>query len=113
MADQVPQDNNSTEAAAELPAKIRVHALAKLLGLTSKQVIAKAAEFGHELRSAHSTLHREAAEQVRAALLAPATDETAPATDETAPATDETAPATDETAPAAVTVPETAPAAPF
>ena len=105
MADQVPQDNNSTEAAAELPAKIRVHALAKLLGLTSKQVIAKAAEFGHELRSAHSTLHREAAEQVRAALLAPATDETAPATDETAPATD-------ETAPAAETVPETAPAAP-
>ncbi|MGW0027038.1 translation initiation factor IF-2 N-terminal domain-containing protein [Rhodococcus sp. NPDC003383] len=81
MADQVPPNDNSTEAAAELPAKIRVHALAKLLGLTSKEVIAKAAEFGHELRSAHSTLHRDAAEQIRDALVAPA-----PATDETTPA---------------------------
>ncbi|WP_138999127.1 translation initiation factor IF-2 N-terminal domain-containing protein [Rhodococcus zopfii] len=93
MADQVPPDNNSTEAAAELPAKIRVHALAKLLGLTSKQVIAKAAEFGHELRSAHSTLHRDAAEQIRDALVAPVT-------------------ATEETAPAAQPEPEPAPEAP-
>ncbi|MEU5840242.1 translation initiation factor IF-2 N-terminal domain-containing protein [Rhodococcus sp. NPDC047139] len=51
-----------------LPAKIRVHALAKLLGLTSKQVIAKAAERGTELRSAHSTLPRDVAEDLHAAL---------------------------------------------
>lgn len=78
MADQEPQENNSTEAnALNLPAKIRVHALAKLLGLTSKQVIAKAGELGTELRSAHSTLPREAAEELHAALSGPA--EQAPA----------------------------------
>ncbi|MGN5239692.1 MULTISPECIES: translation initiation factor IF-2 N-terminal domain-containing protein [unclassified Rhodococcus (in: high G+C Gram-positive bacteria)] len=73
MADQEPQENNSTEAnALNLPAKIRVHALAKLLGLTSKQVMAKAAELGTELRSAHSTLPREAAEELHSALSGPA-----------------------------------------
>ncbi|MFD6673453.1 translation initiation factor IF-2 N-terminal domain-containing protein [Rhodococcus zopfii] len=123
MADQVPPDNNSTEAAAELPAKIRVHALAKLLGLTSKQVIAKAAEFGHELRSAHSTLHRDAAEQIRDALVAPvsATEETAPAAQPEpepapeAPAEPEAAqeaPAEPEAAPEAPAEPEAAPEAP-
>ena len=71
MADQEPPENNSIEASDAggrnllgLPAKIRVHALAKLLGLTSKQVIAKAAERGTELRSAHSTLPRDVAEDL-------------------------------------------------
>ncbi|WP_016691888.1 ribonuclease E/G [Rhodococcus rhodochrous] len=75
MADQEPPENNSIEASDAggrnllgLPAKIRVHALAKLLGLTSKQVIAKAAERGTELRSAHSTLPRDVAEDLHAAL---------------------------------------------
>ncbi|WP_241384190.1 translation initiation factor IF-2 N-terminal domain-containing protein [Rhodococcus sp. CH91] len=75
MADQEPPENNSIETPdAEgrnllgLPAKIRVHALAKLLGLTSKQVIAKAAERGTEVRSAHSTLPRDVAEDLHAAL---------------------------------------------
>nr|WP_174247157.1 translation initiation factor IF-2 N-terminal domain-containing protein [Rhodococcus rhodochrous] len=94
-----------------LPAKIRVHALAKLLGLTSKQVIAKAAERGTELRSAHSTLPRDVAEDLHAAL----SDDTGipePAVQEaeTAPeAAAETAPeAVAETAPEAEPAPEPA-----
>ncbi|UYP20968.1 translation initiation factor IF-2 N-terminal domain-containing protein [Rhodococcus sp. Z13] len=73
----------STEAGGRnvlgLPAKIRVHALAKLLGLTSKQVIAKAAERGTELRSAHSTLPRDVAEDLHAALSSTEGEEPAPA----------------------------------
>ncbi|WP_407445187.1 translation initiation factor IF-2 N-terminal domain-containing protein [Rhodococcus sp. (in: high G+C Gram-positive bacteria)] len=77
MADQEPPENNSIESAdvvadgteaPNLPAKIRVHALAKMLGLTSKQVIAKATELGTALSSAHATLHRDVAREVYAAL---------------------------------------------
>ncbi|WP_425528703.1 translation initiation factor IF-2 N-terminal domain-containing protein [Rhodococcus maanshanensis] len=50
------------------PDKIRVHALAKLLGLTSKQVLAQVAEFGAEVRSAQSSVDRALAERVHAAL---------------------------------------------
>ncbi|MFD4368146.1 translation initiation factor IF-2 N-terminal domain-containing protein [Rhodococcus sp. NPDC058521] len=66
---------NSVAAGSEtpdLPAKIRVHALAKLLGVTSKQVIAEAAKLGTELRSAQSSVLKDAAEQIRAAVQAPA-----------------------------------------
>ncbi|MGW5341267.1 translation initiation factor IF-2 N-terminal domain-containing protein [Rhodococcus sp. LW-XY12] len=116
MADQEPPENNSIEASDAggrnllgLPAKIRVHALAKLLGLTSKQVIAKAAERGTELRSAHSTLPRDVAEDLHAAL----SDDTGTA--EPAVQEAETAPeAAAETAPEAVaeTAPEAETAAP-
>ncbi|MDJ0396954.1 translation initiation factor IF-2 N-terminal domain-containing protein [Rhodococcus rhodochrous] len=84
-----------------LPAKIRVHALAKLLGLTSKQVIAKAAERGTELRSAHSTLPRDVAEDLHAAL----SDDTG--TPEPAVQQAGTAPETaEQTAPEVETAPE-------
>ncbi|MFV9431002.1 translation initiation factor IF-2 N-terminal domain-containing protein [Rhodococcus aetherivorans] len=115
MADQEPPENNSIEASDTggrnllgLPAKIRVHALAKLLGLTSKQVIAKAAERGTELRSAHSTLPRDVAEDLHAALSDDTgTAEPAVQEAETAPeAAAETAPeAVAETAPEAEAVP--------
>ncbi|OOL27572.1 hypothetical protein GQ85_37880, partial [Rhodococcus rhodochrous] len=73
MAEQAPpNDNSNEEGTVVLPPKMRVHALAKLLGLTSKQVMAKAADLGTELRSAHSSLQRDLAEQIRAALGAPA-----------------------------------------
>ncbi|MGI1849217.1 translation initiation factor IF-2 N-terminal domain-containing protein [Rhodococcus sp. SJ] len=73
MADQAPPNDTSIdEGTVVLPPKMRVHALAKLLGLTSKQVMAKAADLGTELRSAHSSLQRDLAEQIRAALGAPA-----------------------------------------
>ena len=94
MADHEPPDNNSTEAnSLSLPAKIRVHALAKLLGLTSKEIIAKAAELGTELRSAHSTLPREAAEELHTALSAQAEADTAAETQPQEPAAQEPAPA--------------------
>ncbi|WP_372462826.1 translation initiation factor IF-2 N-terminal domain-containing protein [Rhodococcus rhodochrous] len=108
MADQEPPENNSIEASDAggrnllgLPAKIRVHALAKLLGLTSKQVIAKAAERGTELRSAHSTLPRDVAEDLHAAL----SDDTG--TPEPAVQQAGTAPETaEQTAPEVETAPE-------
>ncbi|GAB2925773.1 hypothetical protein GCM10027047_23590 [Rhodococcus aerolatus] len=62
--------------ATELPARLRVHALAKLLGVTSKQVLADLAGRGLEVKSAQSSVDRATAEQVRDAL-APA--EQAPA----------------------------------
>uniref|UniRef100_UPI0035A2603F translation initiation factor IF-2 N-terminal domain-containing protein n=1 Tax=Rhodococcus marinonascens TaxID=38311 RepID=UPI0035A2603F len=51
-------------AVPALPEKIRVHALAKMLGVTSKQVLAEAAALGTELRSAQSSLQRDIAERV-------------------------------------------------
>lgn len=75
MADQAPPENvqepiaeASVEASATpaLPEKIRAHALAKLLGVTSKQVLAEAAALGTELRSAQSSLPREIAERIHA-----------------------------------------------
>ncbi|MFC0452453.1 translation initiation factor IF-2 N-terminal domain-containing protein [Rhodococcus jostii] len=82
MADQAPPTNsepNDTATAGsavpDLPEKMRVHALAKLLGVTSKQVLAEAAALGIELRSAQSSLQRDIAQRIHATL-SPA--ETAP-----------------------------------
>ncbi|UTT50130.1 translation initiation factor IF-2 N-terminal domain-containing protein [Rhodococcus gordoniae] len=116
MADQEPPEDNSIEASdAEgrnllgLPAKIRVHALAKLLGLTSKQVIAKAAERGTELRSAHSTLPRDVAEGLHAALSDTGTPEPAVQEAEAAPEAPAAEPAAEHTPErAAETAPEPA-----
>ncbi|MFE3291048.1 translation initiation factor IF-2 N-terminal domain-containing protein, partial [Rhodococcus sp. NPDC059234] len=75
MADQAPpetsQNSAAENAAPVFPEKIRVHALAKMLGLTSKQVLAQVAEFGAELRSAQSSVDRALAERVHAALAGP------------------------------------------
>ncbi|MCZ4588469.1 translation initiation factor IF-2 N-terminal domain-containing protein [Rhodococcus opacus] len=77
MADQAPPTNSEPNESATagsavpaLPEKIRVHALAKLLGVTSKQVLAEAAALGTELRSAQSSLQRDVAERVHAAFTA-------------------------------------------
>ncbi|WP_439117596.1 translation initiation factor IF-2 N-terminal domain-containing protein, partial [Nocardia nova] len=83
MADQEPQgtsqsngESTSTEVAgvgeaAQLPERIRVHALAKLLGTTSKRILAHLTELGAEARSAQSSLDRTVAESVRDALVPP------------------------------------------
>ena len=55
----------------DLPEKMRVHALARLLGRTSREVISALAELGVEVRTAQSSIDRKAAEQVVTALLAP------------------------------------------
>ncbi|HET6259424.1 MAG TPA: translation initiation factor IF-2 N-terminal domain-containing protein [Pseudonocardia sp.] len=56
----------------DLPAKMRVHALAKVLGRTSREVLAVLADLGEAGRSAQSSIDRKVAEQVVTALV-PAT----------------------------------------
>ncbi|MFE3057236.1 translation initiation factor IF-2 N-terminal domain-containing protein [Nocardia sp. NPDC059239] len=75
MADQEPleasQSNGQgegaqiTPAAEQLPERIRVHALAKLLGTTSKRILAHLTEMGAQARSPQSSLDRTVAETVR------------------------------------------------
>ncbi|GAA4876273.1 translation initiation factor IF-2 N-terminal domain-containing protein [Saccharopolyspora cebuensis] len=66
----------------ELPAKLRVHALAKLLGTSSREVIATLNSFGAEVRSAQSNIDRDTAlrvaREIHPELVADA-DEQAPA----------------------------------
>ncbi|MEV6877539.1 translation initiation factor IF-2 N-terminal domain-containing protein [Amycolatopsis sp. NPDC051128] len=54
----------TTGPLADLPARIRVHALAKLLESHSRDVLAKLAELGESVRSAQSSVTREVALRV-------------------------------------------------
>ncbi|MGH3519760.1 MAG: translation initiation factor IF-2 N-terminal domain-containing protein [Haloechinothrix sp.] len=56
-----PSTNNPL---AELPPRIRVHALARLLGSTSKELLATLSELGEPTRSAQSSVSREVALRV-------------------------------------------------
>ena len=53
---------------ADLPARIRVHALAKLLELNSREVLAKLGELGETVRSAQSSVTRDVAIKLAEAL---------------------------------------------
>ena len=53
---------------ADLPARIRVHALAKLLDLNSREVLAKLGELGETVRSAQSSVTRDVAIKLAEAL---------------------------------------------
>ncbi|MEV0357716.1 translation initiation factor IF-2 N-terminal domain-containing protein [Nocardia sp. NPDC050697] len=66
MAEKEPLDTTKQDA-EELPERIRVHALAKLLGTTSKRILAKLTELGSEARSAQSNVDRDVAHSVRQA----------------------------------------------
>nr|MBA3575887.1 translation initiation factor IF-2 N-terminal domain-containing protein [Pseudonocardiales bacterium] len=55
--------------ATALPARVRVHALAKLLSVSSKEVIATLADLGEAVRSAQSSIDRETALRAVQALL--------------------------------------------
>ncbi|MFF5991667.1 translation initiation factor IF-2 N-terminal domain-containing protein [Prauserella flavalba] len=55
-------------ALAELPNRVRVHALAKLLGSSSREVLAKLAELGETARSAQSSVAKDVALKVAGAL---------------------------------------------
>ncbi|SDD52730.1 translation initiation factor IF-2 N-terminal domain-containing protein [Actinokineospora iranica] len=57
-------------ALADLPAKVRVHALAKLLEVSSKDVIAALADLGEPVRGAQSSVAKDTALRVAAALTA-------------------------------------------
>ncbi len=63
MAQIVPPENT-----VELPARLRVHALAKLLGVTSKAVLGELATMQVPAKSAQSTVDRDTAERVQAAI---------------------------------------------
>jgi ribonuclease E len=104
-------------ALPDLPEKLRVHALARLVGRTSKEVLAALADLGTEVRSAQSSVDRATAEKV-AAVLAPAPEAPAAPAQDTAPAAEQ--PAAEEAPPAprtrrrrtrASAAPETAPEA--
>ncbi|MFF2552256.1 translation initiation factor IF-2 N-terminal domain-containing protein [Nocardia sp. NPDC058058] len=67
-ATQVNADGEAADtlpAAEQLPERIRVHALAKLLGTTSKRILAHLTEMGAQARSPQSSLDRTVAETVR------------------------------------------------
>jgi ribonuclease E len=67
-----PGGNNVTSThpqLADLPAKLRVHALAKLLGASSKDVVAVLADLGETVRSAQSSVSRDVALKVAETLL--------------------------------------------
>ncbi|MCP2278571.1 translation initiation factor IF-2 N-terminal domain-containing protein [Nocardia amikacinitolerans] len=85
MADQEPLETTSQDA-DQLPERIRVHALAKRLGVTSKRILAKLTELGADARSAQSNVDRAVAESVRDALVATEPETTAPAAEPAPPA---------------------------
>ncbi|WP_027946455.1 translation initiation factor IF-2 N-terminal domain-containing protein [Amycolatopsis taiwanensis] len=62
----------------ELPPRVRVHALAKLLGLNSRDVLAKLTELGEPARSAQSSVPRETAIRVADAFTTQAEPEPEP-----------------------------------
>ncbi|MEV6065293.1 translation initiation factor IF-2 N-terminal domain-containing protein [Nocardia sp. NPDC052001] len=67
-ATQVNADGEAADthpATEQLPERIRVHALAKLLGTTSKRILAHLTEMGAQARSPQSSLDRTVAETVR------------------------------------------------
>ena len=66
MAQTTPPENT-----IELPARLRVHALAKLLGVTSKAVLAELQGLGSPAVSVQSSIDRAVAERVQAALTPP------------------------------------------
>jgi ribonuclease E len=70
VADQEPLETTSQDA-EQLPERIRVHALAKLLGVTSKRILAKLTELGSDARSAQSNVDRAVAQTVRDSLVEP------------------------------------------
>ncbi|MFD9739579.1 translation initiation factor IF-2 N-terminal domain-containing protein [Umezawaea sp. NPDC059074] len=67
-----PGGDNVTSAhpeLADLPAKLRVHALAKLLGASSKDVVAALADLGETVRGVQSSVSRDVALKVAESLL--------------------------------------------
>ncbi|TWS18717.1 Rne/Rng family ribonuclease [Tsukamurella asaccharolytica] len=102
MADNTSPEEQNNEARDEFPQKLRVHALARLLGLTSREVLAHLSELGFVARSAHSSIDRSAAERVRDRLAeasAGSTDAEAPVSERAAAAAAE-APSAEQPTPA-------------
>ncbi|GAA1462787.1 translation initiation factor IF-2 N-terminal domain-containing protein [Williamsia maris] len=84
-------DSNADSPAQEFPHKLRVHALARILGIPSREVLVHLADLGIVARSPQSSIDRSAAVQVRDRIAEPAgaDSETTPTTPD-APAPVET-----------------------
>ncbi|MCI2416274.1 translation initiation factor IF-2 N-terminal domain-containing protein [Saccharopolyspora sp. K220] len=65
---QSPTPTREEQGTIELPAKLRVHALAKLLGASSRDIITTLESIGESVRSAQSNIDRDVALQVVRAL---------------------------------------------
>ena len=67
MAEDAPtrEISEDTASSEELPAKLRVHSLARMLGTTSKRIVDALAQLDGRARSPHSTVARDEAERVR------------------------------------------------
>ena len=70
----------------DLPEKLRVHALAKLLGRTSREVMAALLDLGFAARSVQSSVDRKTAEQVAVVLVPELAGTPAPPPEEVLPA---------------------------
>ncbi|MPZ66831.1 MAG: Rne/Rng family ribonuclease [Pseudonocardiaceae bacterium] len=73
---------NGADIAAGLPTKLRVHALAKLLSVSSKEVLSTLSDLGVAARSAHSSIDRETAVRAVQMLLPEPRGEQQPQRDE-------------------------------
>ncbi|MBB5890791.1 translation initiation factor IF-2 N-terminal domain-containing protein [Kutzneria kofuensis] len=80
---------DGTTPIPEFPPKLRVHALAKALDTSSREVLAALADLGEVVRSPQSSVSREVAEQVAATLLATGEQDVEDDTDEVLVAHDE------------------------
>lgn len=72
------QDLSQPAQQEELPAKLRVHSLARVLGTTSKRIVDVLAELDGRARSPHSTVDKAEAERVRDLLTAAEAAESEP-----------------------------------
>ena len=99
----LPESTTVEAVLADLPQKIRVHVLAKRLGMASKELIAALAQQGVTVTSAQSSVTSDFAAQFVATLLADTPAEPVPADDAatTAFESEPSASATDDTADAA------------
>ena len=91
LQDDRIQDQNDTAAPGagsepDLPERLRVHSLARVLGTTSRRVLDALAELDGRSRSAHSSVDRTDAVRVRDVLAAAETPGGEPTTDEAPPA---------------------------
>ncbi|SIS12771.1 translation initiation factor IF-2 N-terminal domain-containing protein [Williamsia sterculiae] len=103
-----PEELNTDSASAhEFPHKLRVHALARLLGLTSREVLGHLAELGITARSPQSSIDRAAAVQVQTRIAGETTEPASEPPVDTASSADTAPPADTETLPAAVPATET------
>ncbi|TDD92301.1 Rne/Rng family ribonuclease [Saccharopolyspora karakumensis] len=95
---QSPTPTQDAQDTIELPAKLRVHALAKLLGASSREIIKALDELGEPVRSAQSNINRDLALRVVQTLNPELVAEEGEGAAEAAPAPEEPAAGSSEAA---------------